>query len=338
MRRFRNMESPRSTPAGKTGRVGMSGMKAEEQYLGSSGETPKAKRAKTADEAERAYMGEAYKKEKPAKKKERLPGRIVAFNPEEQFVTTKEANHFIAAKYKEMQNALEDAMSDRDEMETSGIPASKADQIFQEKVALINAEEGRLRLLAKEVNEMLSTPEAREAVYEGSENLVENPFFNPQSEKLAEVESGVEDMKYDLEGGRDELKELQAKWKQLSGQLNNVMMQLRGTSARYKMAESGAKAEAKKREEIPSETKEGKKLVSYPEMLPKDIGKSIERDAYLRQAEQFVEQASAEKREKGYADKLHYLMTEMEELSDQIEAKQMQVTFAEKRMSADRAA
>ncbi|MFZ2804604.1 MAG: hypothetical protein WA001_05270 [Patescibacteria group bacterium] len=302
----------------------MPGKMAEQQLgLGGGSKKKESKGGKTVKDLEKSMgLGGPEFNVKTPNKKERLPGRILPFKPDEQFITLNEASHYISAKLEELSNGFDDLVGERDEMLASGLPKSKVAQIFAEKLALINMEHKRVDQLSKEVYEATISDEAIEARIEGSENLVNNPYFDTQSEELVEANNEPEPKAEDKE---EELRELRKKWSQLSGQLKVVMMHLKGTASTGEFKKNAALATAKKLEQP----------VNYPNIFELDIEKANLRDEYLRQAKQFEEQTHAEKRDKGYADQLHYLTNELEELNAALEAKTREVEFLQKMSGMD---
>jgi hypothetical protein len=291
--------------------------------MGPTGERPlKPKRPKTAKEAEMEYLGSVEEAEASEKKIDRKPGRVFAIRPDEQIITTTEANHFLAVKYEELSKLFEEAIQDRDE--AAGLPASVREKVFREKVSLIEAEGKRLELLSMEVNDALMSKEAREAVYEGAEVMVENPYFNAQVEKLAEVEAGL-DTWPDVDGKRRELTELQLTWRELTKQTDRVMANLKVTSAWGGARKRFSEAAAMKLEQP----------IHYPQILEADVEKANARAEFLRDAKAFEEATHAEKRERGYADQLQYLLTALDDINEAIQAKTREVEFLEKMYMPD---
>jgi ElaB/YqjD/DUF883 family membrane-anchored ribosome-binding protein len=157
----------------------------EAEYMGMAGEAPKKPAKKSAKELEKEYLGDAY-----SEKADRVvsnpfmvdtPGtalvrnkdrRVEALRADEQFVTLKEANAFLADQFAELSEEIET-------LRESGLPARERDAELKK----LEAREKELKKFSREVSKAEKDPASAEAGYEGSEYLIENPYYQEPLEE-----------------------------------------------------------------------------------------------------------------------------------------------------------
>lgn len=296
----------------------------EREYLQPAGEAaPKkraAKREKTADELEREYMGEAYVPERKRAKAPPTPserrsavvrdkeGRVTALRADQTHVTTKEAYQYISGTYQRINEDLAD-------LESSGLPESEKNR----RRRALEAEADKLEAFQKEVDRAFETPEARDARYEGGEVLVENPMYQEEAEPLRDEE--IIESRPDVQKAWNELKAMYAKKYELMDQRDTVMKRLKGEAI-----VGGWKIDVEK-----AEAARTKEEVHWPDYFPRDLEKAKRHDEAKKRAEAAEKELAATKREMGFSEQLHHILTELDDVNEEILKKERDVQFLEKK-------
>jgi len=119
-------------------------------------------------------MPAAENPKKSPEKAKRLPGRVFAVKPEQEYLSVAEANDFMSAMNAQL--AERKAEAERDFKELSALPAGKRKALYEEKMRPIREEEDRMQLLREEVREAKRT--------QGHGAKLKNPYFDPRMADL----------------------------------------------------------------------------------------------------------------------------------------------------------
>jgi len=132
--------------------------------------------------------------------------KIIGLRPDAQYVTTKEANQFLADKF-------QDLSKDVDAHQKAGLPTKKLDVEYVE-----------LKTFREKIDARLKSPDAVSQIEAGQAVLVENPWFQTESEEKKEDEEQP-----DIEGQRKKLDDLVKERDELIQKRDQLMVQVKKT-------------------------------------------------------------------------------------------------------------